>query len=517
MCDNEQRLFQYSIAKYKSYRYLAILFLRIIIIFICVAGLSPAWGAKGVYDWAYVALDCARQEKVAALQRFCDRIHALALSAAEDPFVKGCFEISQQYALARSNGLAPVTLDEKIQELEQSFTVYFAENYFAFHDILFISCQGNILHSVRKECMSGENLFSGGLAHSALAQCLKEKPSSERFVDYAHYTPSAEAAAFFIEPVFHEDSLQGWIVLQCAINKLNTIFAWIESLGQTGETFLVNVQGLMLTESNFTRDSSILKKRLDDRNIQAKFREGQGRRVVTDYRGCEALSSFEVVPFMNTRWLVVAKMDKDEIVTQHYARHRAYYAAKLLTRLEEAPVVPFRNLNIPPASKTLRIDMDEFQWAKDGERLYTFGVSTCTGFLAVYPGRFGYMAHISPLDRIYGGDGVNILGRMVKRIESFDIFPSEKHSLLFIVVAPHAEVLPAIIDKLIEEGFLLSQILVLSNPQADSAAISYDYGQSDLHVRWRTKEQMLRVGHTLEDAGNVGGIIRQIMQLEEMG
>ncbi|MBI9077044.1 MAG: cache domain-containing protein [Desulfatibacillum sp.] len=478
---------------------------------------SSARAANGVFDWSYVDLDYARREKVLELERFCNRIHDLALKAAKDPFMIGCFDISLQFDRAMKNGPVPSALEVKIAQLELSYNAYFIENYFSFHDILFVNLRGEIVHSIRKQYAPNESLFEGDLSGSTLSKCLKKSPTKECFVDFANYTPSSEAAAFFVEPVIQEGVLRGWMVLQCAINKLNTIFAWIESLGQTGETFLVNRQGLMLTESNFSGDSTILKKQLDDRNIQAKFNEGQGHRTVTDYRGSEAFSSFQVVLFMDTRWLVVAKMDKDEVITQHYARHRRYYADKLLARLEDAITSPLHELSVLPPQKTLRIDMDEFVRAKNGERLQTFGVSTCTGLLATYPGRFGYMAHISPMDRIYGGDGFNLLGRMIKRIRSFDIYPSEKHRIRFMVVAPHPHTLPAIIDKLIEEGFLLSQILVFYNPEADSATISYDYSRSALHVLWKLKDHKGMGGHTMEDAENVGAIIRRIMQAEESG
>ena len=162
----------------------------------------------------------------------------------------------------------------------------------------------------------------------------------------------------------------GWIVLQCAIQKVNTLFAWEESLGQTGETFLINQHGFMLTESNFDGDSTLLKKRLDDRNIQAKFSEKKGHRMVTDYRGHAAVTSFEVVHFLGTRWLVVAKVDRDEIITRHYALHRRYYADSLLDYLEKAPAPALREFDAAPYRAGLRVDMDECLKASHGERLH---------------------------------------------------------------------------------------------------------------------------------------------------
>ncbi|MBI9085187.1 MAG: cache domain-containing protein [Desulfobacterales bacterium] len=477
---------------------------------------SEAWANKGVYEWALVRLDFARKEKVRHLKRFSDRIHALAVQAAEDPSVIGCFDIGLQYAAALEKGPVPQALTAKIEDLQAGFNRYYIENYFSFYDILFVDGKGKVFYTIRKEEDLHADLLKGDPPKSLLARCLAQKPEREAFVDFHHYSPSAKPAAFFVEPVRKDNLLMGWIVFQCAINKVNTIFSGTEDLGRTGETFLVNWEGLMLTESNFIGDSTILKKRLDDRNIQAKFEDRQGNRTVVDYRGYAALTSFEVVDFLGTRWLVVAKMDKDEVITQHYARYRRYYSEKLLTHLSNTPPPPMRAASLPVAEKTLRIDMDEFIKANNGERLQTFGVSTCTGLIASYPEKFAYMAHISPIDKIYGEAGTNLVGQMINKIKSFDIYPCEKRAIGFAVVAPHLDSLLPIIDKLVAEGFLLSQIRVLYTPKASSATISYDCGKDNLHVFWRlAKNSGSKHFHILQDASNAGEIVRQVMQSEE--
>lgn len=477
---------------------------------------SEVWANKGVYEWAFVRLDFARKEKVRQLKRFSDRIHALALQAAKDPSVIGCFDINRQYSGALAKGSVPEALTAKIEELRTGFNRYYIENYFSFYDILFVDPKGKVFYTIRKEEDLHADLFHGDKATSHLTRRLLQNPEREAFVDFHHYGPSAKPAAFFVEPVKKGGRVMGWILLQCTINKVNTIFSGTEDLGRTGETFLVNEKGLMLTESNFIGDSTILKKRLDDRNIQAKFEDRQGNRTVTDYRGYEALTSFEVVDFLGTRWLVVAKVDKDEIITQHYEQYRRYYSEKLLTDLSHTPPPPMRAASLPRGGTTIRIDMDEFIKANNGERLQTFGVSTCTGLIASYPGKFAYMAHISPIDKIYGASGTNLVGQMINKIKSFDIHPCEKRAISFAVVAPHLDSLLPIIDKLVAEGFLLSQIRVLHTPKARSATISYDYLKENLHVFWRLeKSSGSKQVHLLQDASNVGEIVRRVMQSEE--
>jgi len=488
-------------------------------ILFALLGLSSAARAdKSPYDWAFVKLDYARQEKVEQLQSFCERIHTLAIQAAKDKFVIGCFDINLQYSEAMKTGQAPEALVAKVAELREGFNRYYIENYLAFYDVLFVNMQGKAFYTIRKESDLNIDLSQKDSAHYALTHCLSKCPQNEVFIDFHYYEPSSEPAAFFVEPIRKDGVQVGWVILQCAINKINTLLAWTENLGQTGETFLVNQDGYMLTESSFDGSSTILKKRLDDRNIQAKFADKQGHRTVTDYRGHTALSSFKVVRFLKTNWLVVAKIDKDEIATEHYAQHSRYYGGKLMTHLKKTSPAPLRNSSLPAAKVTLRVDMDEFLKADNGERLHTFGVSTCTGLLASYPGKLAYLAHVSPKDKMYGSGDTNLLGQMIKIVKSFNIYRSERHRVVFVIVAMHLNSLLAMVDKLVEEGFLLSQIRVVYNPQATSAAISYDYAQDYLNVSWRMKEKSHNKHvHLMEDADNVGEIIQQIMYSEKDG
>ncbi len=487
-----------------------------LILFFLLCTASPVYAVKGVYDWAFVKLDYMRQEKVDKLKTLCSRTHELALRVSEDPLVRASFDINLQFLYAGRRGTIPDELDKRVSELRKSFDSYYIENYFTFYNIMFIGTDGDIIYSTRKEPYPDNNLLTGDTKDSALSLCLKNKPQKEMFVDFQYWKPSNEPAAFFIEPLHKDGVHTGWIILQCAVNKFNTILALTEDLGQTGETFLVNRKGYMLTESNFKGSSTILKKRLDDRNIQAKFTEGHGHRTVTDYRGCVAFSSFEVVSFMGTTWLVVAKVDRDEIITQHYTRYRRYYAEKLLSYLKDSNLPPPSN-PVPSFQKpAIRIDMDEFLKAGKGERLHTFGISTCTGLLAAYPGKFAYMAHISPMDRLYGKDETNLLGQMIKKIKSFDTYRSERRHVIFVLAAPHLESLLAAVDKLVEEGFLLAQIRVMYNSKADKAAMSYDYVSNELTVSWSTKNNPAeKTGYLMQDTRNVGEIIRSIMQSEE--
>jgi len=489
--------------------------LTLFILFLITTPLSKA--DKTPYDWALVRLDYARQDKVAQLQHFCNRMHSIARGVREDSIMINCFLINHEYNRLKKKETLPTELTDKVTELRMSLNDHYLSNYLAFYDILFVNNSGEVFYTIRNESDLHRNLLDNECPECPLESTLKKMPDHEVFVDFFDYGPSSEPASFFIEPVHKNQKLIGWIILQCAINKVNSLFAWTEDLGQTGETFLVNQQGYMLSESNFEGASTILARKLHDRNVQGKFAEGQGHRQVLDYRGFIALTSFEVVPFLNTQWLVVAKVDKDEVLTDHFGRHRRYCAEKVLDYLSTTPAIT--SSGVPPASITenqqrTRVDIDEFLKADHDICLQTFGVATCTGLLAVYPEKFAYLAHISPRDKVYGSDGANLLGQMIKKMKSFDMYPNEQRKVVFTVIAPHLESLVPIVNKIVDEGFLLSQIQVMYNGEAQSATIAYSYPHDDLAVYWKMKEKGTPpIINDISNAVNLGTLIEEVLKL----
>jgi len=474
---------------------------------------TAAWAVqKDTFDWTFVQLDYARKEKVKNLKRFTQRLHAFAKQAATDKRIAAFFEMNRQYFNAAEDEKIPDSLSSDVTELREQFDHYYLSSYFIFYDILFINNEGTAFYTIRKEMDTHVNVINEKGYIGKLGKVISQKPDHEVFIDFHHYSPSSKPAAFFVEPIFHKGVRVGWIALQCDINKFNTIFASTAELGKTGETFLVNQKGLLLTESYFKGYSTILKLHLDDRNIQAKFKKEIGHRIVTDYRGAIALSSFEVFEFLGSKWLVIAKIDKNEIVTDHYKRYKKFYMDRILEYIDLNPLVLVTIEQEKQYGKTVRVDIDEYVKAENGEILETWGISTCTGFFATIPERFGYLAHISPKDKMYNGDETNLLEQITRKIKGFDVYPCERQDVLFMVIAPHLESIPNIVDQLIEEGFFLSQINIAYNSSATSAAVLSDYKNNSVIINWKFpngKNEMIVSG--IDGTYNIDEIVEKIM------
>lgn len=474
---------------------------------------SPVQANKSVRDWAFTRLDYVGEEKTQQLTRYCVTIHKNAVLAANDKVMLNFFDLNKKCYDLRQYGNVPDELENKLVNFGKEIAEYYFQNYICFYDILFISKAGDVFYSIRRESDYQQNFFHGKLKKSPLAECLLKNPQEEVFIDFHHYEASDEPAAFFVEPVYINGEHLGWIVLQCALNKVNSLFAGTEQLGMTGETFLVNKDGILLTESSFVGDSTILKMHLDNRNIKSKFEEKKGNKVVTDYRGFTAFTSFEVFDFLGTQWLVVAKVDEAQVITEHFQQQDKYYYEKMDSYLASNWAGIGNDLTLKTDKKMIMVDMDEFVKANHQELLRTVGVSTCTAVIATYPGKFGYMAHLSPFDKMYGSDGTNLLGHIVKKIKNYDIYKFERQHVRFTVIAKHLDSLNNIIEKLISEGFLLSQINVLHYPNAKCANVIFDYSNNLTYVEWIMEtDAQGKITQNVCDENNLGVIVKQFLE-----
>ena len=372
---------------------------------------------------------------------------------------------------------------------------HYVTRYGDFFDILFVDHTGYVFHSMRRESDYHTHLFEGPLSSTRLAREMPDVHGTT-FIDYEFYPPSDEPAAFFAVPVREARSraatanrarLLGWFVLQCPLNKLNSICSDRRGLGRTGEVYLVNTSKRMMTSSRFRRDPTALQLRVETSAIAKALEVGNGQEVIEDYRGVRVLSSFERFDLLGTPWIIVAEIDEAEVITQHHRQHTAFYASRICSRLGDAPVSS--QVPTPELERLRRVDMNEYARVAGHDSLVTNGVSACTAVAVVLPGRFGYLAHVGPGDRIYGEPdrGHNdCLGKMLRQIQRYDVYPCEIPELEFTIVAVHQESWAGVVRRLTDLGVELSQIRFAYNPDVQYANVFLTAGSTSPLVQWVT-------------------------------
>lgn len=485
----------------KSCRRMVLLFFTLQLIFTGCD--SPE---HSIYQEYATKLDAIRDKNLSELHEYMNFVQKEAAKISSDQVMRQLFLQKHDYYLKQKAGDRSLLVRRKLAQLRDTIENRYIDEYLIFHDILFIDREGNIFYTIKRGADYHKNVFRGKLAQTALSEQLKQKPT-ETFIDFHNYELSDDPSAFFVEPIISESQHTGWYVLQCSINKLNDIFIIEDVLGSTGEVFLVNKDSTMITDSRFFAESTILKQHLSEENIRSKFAEGEGNKMVIDYRGYRALTSFKVTSVLNSNWLLIAKIDEDEIITEKYRRDSDTIRKKLIqlsrlniNRQQSAPV---------HLEKEVEVDMDEFKRVSHGEALYTHGVSFCTAIVISLKGKFAYMGHISARDRIYGGTQTDLVRRMLKRIDDFDLVRSEKRKVEITIVSPQVRYTENLIDRFVEWGVFLSQITLAHDPQARYANLSHHYLKGETAVQWKLQSTGESYSVALEKLNSLGDILTQ--------
>lgn len=132
-----------------------------------------------------------------------------------------------------------------------------------YYDIFLFDTQGNLVYSVSKEADFATNFAKNGgkWADTGLGEVFREaikikKPDQVAFRDFAAYRPSKNLpASFMATPVFKSDGqILGVLAFQMPIERINHVFQKNFGLGPSGETFLVGADGLLQTDSLFTKE-----------------------------------------------------------------------------------------------------------------------------------------------------------------------------------------------------------------------------------------------------------------------
>lgn len=436
----------------------------------------------------FAKLDNVRDEEIESIIRHFHGLAEAARGIATDDVMLESFHslLSTNAEQAKTKGLD--------QAQSQALDSHFVHRYGSFFDLLFIERGGYVFHSIKQESDHHADLFDKPLASTLLAANLKSDPGIE-FVDFEQYGPSAEAASFFVTPVVSGEETQGWFILQYGSNELRAMLARRDDLGKSGEVYLVNQDRLMLSDSKFVNNSTVLRLATDTVPVKNAFEVGAGHVLASDYRGVGVFSSYDTLEFLGVTWAIIVEIDKDEVVSGHFRDHISDFTEELVlqaaTKCTTLQFASNWNWPLPTGS---RVDVNELRRIDQGETCWSPGVGPCTAVVAFYPGRFGYLLHIGPTDDVYTGDPLTriILGTrrtglmndLQERITRFDIVGNDLGLLRYVVIATHTNSLSGILSSLLDNDIGLSQIKFAHDPGADYANVRYCQATDEVMVNW---------------------------------
>ncbi len=123
-------------------------------------------------------------------------------------------------------------------------------------------------------------------------------------------------------PILDDDKLIGVIILKVGLDTLFEITLEGQGLGETGEVYLVNEEGFLVTPSRFLRgeEKGVLVQTVESEHAKECFDESivghleRGESVISfsDYRGEKAIGTHREV--LDINWCLLAKIDESEVI-----------------------------------------------------------------------------------------------------------------------------------------------------------------------------------------------------------
>ncbi len=186
---------------------------------------------------------------------------------------------------------------------------------YGYYDLFFISPQGDIVYTAAEESDLGQNLITSKLSSTNLAEAFQKGKNGFTLIDFKRYDVSNEPASFIAGPIHDNNGeLVGVLAYQISLNAINKIMQERSGLGESGETYLVGEDYLLRSDSRFSKESTVLKLKVETEGVKQAFKDVDGIQIIDDYRGIPVLSSFDKVHIKGLDWVILSEMDVAEVM-----------------------------------------------------------------------------------------------------------------------------------------------------------------------------------------------------------
>ncbi|WP_269580617.1 methyl-accepting chemotaxis protein [Roseibium sp. Sym1] len=187
-------------------------------------------------------------------------------------------------------------------------------------DILLINLAGDIIYSVRKRSDFAVNVQSDGWAGTPLAKGYQQL-SSNSATELLSFDPvrypgaDGQPSGFWMAPVQVGSKTIGMVAYQTPVNKLNALLGNYAGLGETGNIFLLNEDGLVINDSGRTPDvSELLAEGMDAPEVMSVMSDGADFQRLANYGGEDVFAA--MVPFsaLGNRYALVVVQAAGEVL-----------------------------------------------------------------------------------------------------------------------------------------------------------------------------------------------------------
>lgn len=185
-----------------------------------------------------------------------------------------------------------------------------------YYDVFLFNTDGDVVYTVFKERDFATNVARGEWKDTGLAEAFNRAMAKDgaQFVDFTAYAPSNGAAAAFMAQQLKDSSgrVVGVVAVQLPIDQINSTMRPMPANGDTGEATLVGGDGLARNDSPFSKDSTILKRKVEGPALTAAFAGKSGVIEGRNAAGKAALIAHHEVKAMGASFAVLSDIEKAE-------------------------------------------------------------------------------------------------------------------------------------------------------------------------------------------------------------
>jgi len=183
-------------------------------------------------------------------------------------------------------------------------------------DVYVVDGEGNLVYSVTKSDDFLLNVKDGGLGASGLATSVKAATAAGvgRAVvsDFSPYAYAGGAPAVFVAQAVAAaaapDTVAGVVVIRLDVSYFDAVLAARDGLGETGQTYLVDRAGQVLSNKPLAAAPTALAETIDNASLIEAVggsAAAEARLVAAD--GTESLAGVAPLDFLGAHWAVVAE------------------------------------------------------------------------------------------------------------------------------------------------------------------------------------------------------------------
>ncbi len=190
----------------------------------------------------------------------------------------------------------------------------FVKDY-KYQNMMLIGPKGDIFYSANKDDVNQADFLTSKYEDTHLSKAIKKALISKKFLltDIDFYDKCCnKLAQFALLPILNENkTLQSIVVLELNLNHINKTLKRNSNTCKTYDAYLVGSDKRLRSDTILSPDKF---------NMQKSFKEnllidteGDSTAIIKDYRGINVLSSFALIEYPNFQWIVITKLDEQEI------------------------------------------------------------------------------------------------------------------------------------------------------------------------------------------------------------